>query len=84
MGLACVEASKIAGASEILAIDTNREKGRLALAFGATQFLCPDDYAFNIIEVVTQMASPGAARKAEAALLSLHSNCAPAFQDVFG
>ncbi|KAL8432242.1 hypothetical protein ACSSS7_004702 [Eimeria intestinalis] len=44
VGLACIEAARIAGASKIVAIDRNRAKEAVALRFGATDFLCPLDF----------------------------------------
>ncbi|KAL8440569.1 hypothetical protein Efla_007230 [Eimeria flavescens] len=44
VGLACIDAARIAGASKIVAIDRNRGKEAMALRFGATDFLCPLDF----------------------------------------
>ena len=42
VGLACVEAAVEAGATRIIAVDTNDEKEAVAREFGATDFREPD------------------------------------------
>ena len=43
VGLACIEGSLLSGASQIIAIDINRDRGEEALRFGATDYLSPHD-----------------------------------------
>ena len=43
IGLNVLQASRLAGASTIIAIDTNPAKQSIARAFGATHFINPDD-----------------------------------------
>ncbi|CDJ43778.1 Alcohol dehydrogenase class-3, related [Eimeria tenella] len=43
VGLACVEASRLAGAAAVLAVDRCSSKEAAARKFGATHFLCTSD-----------------------------------------
>ncbi|KAL8275272.1 hypothetical protein Esti_000856 [Eimeria stiedai] len=52
VGLACIEAARVAGASKIVAVDRNRAKEAVALRFGATDFLCPLDFQDRDIQAV--------------------------------
>ncbi|XP_026190605.1 alcohol dehydrogenase class-3 [Cyclospora cayetanensis] len=44
VGLSCIEGSRIAEASRIIAVDRNRQRALQAFQFGATDFLCPLDF----------------------------------------
>lgn len=59
VGLAIVEASKRAGAERIIGIDTNPEKFKRAEAFGATDFVNPQDYEDPIQDVIINMTNGG-------------------------
>eukprot|EP00466_Bigelowiella_natans_P004870 jgi/Bigna1/58338/fgenesh1_pm.77_\ len=52
VGLAVIQAAKIAGASRIFAIDLNPAKFEAAKGFGATDFLNPKDYEIPIQQVI--------------------------------
>lgn len=43
VGLACVQAAKLAGAKTIIAVDMNNDKEKFATDFGATKFLNPTE-----------------------------------------
>lgn len=58
VGLNVVQAARIAGASHIIAVDTNGGKEAQALRFGATQFI--DATASDAIEAVQSLTSGGA------------------------
>lgn len=57
VGLMIVQAARIAGASQIIAIDANRTKAPLALQFGASDFIQGDD---DMIAAVREKTSGGA------------------------
>ena len=47
IGLNAIQAAAISGANPIIAIDTNSEKGDLAMDFGATDFINATDIDTN-------------------------------------
>ncbi len=59
IGLAVVQGAKLAGASRIIAVDTNEAKFGLAKVFGATDCLNPRDYDKPIQEVIVEMTGWG-------------------------
>lgn len=59
IGLAVVQGAKLAGASRIIAVDTNEAKFGLAEVFGATDCLNPRDYDKPIQEVIVEMTGWG-------------------------
>lgn len=52
VGLATVQAAKIAGASRIFGIDINNKKRKIAEEFGVTDFINPKDYPDKTIQSV--------------------------------
>ena len=48
VGLAVIQACKVAGATEIIAVDTNASKEEAARAAGATHFLNPMDVEVEV------------------------------------
>lgn len=52
VGLACIEAARISGASRIVSVDINAKKETRALEFGATDFICPKDFPDRKIQDV--------------------------------
>jgi S-(hydroxymethyl)glutathione dehydrogenase/alcohol dehydrogenase len=59
IGLAVVQGAKKAGASRILAIDTNPSKYALAELFGATECINPKDHAKPIQDVIVELTDGG-------------------------
>jgi len=59
VGLAVIEGLKKAGASRIIAIDTNKEKFPLAREWGATDCVNPKKFGRSIQEVIVEMTSGG-------------------------
>jgi S-(hydroxymethyl)glutathione dehydrogenase/alcohol dehydrogenase len=59
IGLAVVQGAKKAGASRILAIDTNPSKYALAELFGATECINPKDHAKPIQDVIVELTEGG-------------------------
>ena len=59
IGLAVVQGAKLAGASRIIAVDTNPSKFELAEVFGATDFLNPKDFDKPIQQVIVEMTGWG-------------------------
>lgn len=59
VGLACVQAAKIAGASTIIGIDKNPAKFSIASALGATECLNPDDCKKPIQQVLVEKTDGG-------------------------
>ena len=57
IGLNCIQAARIAGATTIIAVDTNEEKRRQATRFGATAFLNPMDG--DVIAAVRDLSAGG-------------------------
>ncbi|MBC1457180.1 S-(hydroxymethyl)glutathione dehydrogenase/class III alcohol dehydrogenase [Listeria newyorkensis] len=59
IGLAVIQGAVQAGASRIIAIDTNPDKFTLAKEMGATDFVNPKDHARPIQEVIVEMTNGG-------------------------
>jgi len=59
VGLAVVEAAKLAGATRIIAVDLNPAKEVAARKFGATEFVNPADHQKPIQEVLVGMTGGG-------------------------
>ncbi|GBG24875.1 Alcohol dehydrogenase [Hondaea fermentalgiana] len=55
VGLACIEALKIKGAKQIIAVDINSNKFEFAKQWGATDCVNPNDYDKPIQEVIVEM-----------------------------
>lgn len=55
VGLACIEALKIKGAKQIIAVDINESKFAAAKEWGATDVLNPKDFDKPIQEVIVEM-----------------------------
>lgn len=60
MGLAVVQAARLAGAIRIIAIDLNKAKFPMAVKLGATDLVCPSDYDKPIQSVIVEMTKWGA------------------------
>ena len=52
VGLAVVQAAKMAGASRIIGVDLNKDKFTVAKQIGCTDTVCPTDYAKPIQQVI--------------------------------
>ena len=59
VGLACIEAAVEAGASRIIAVDTNPDKFAAAKAWGATDCVNPKDSASPVQDVIVGMTDGG-------------------------
>ena len=60
LGLACIDAARMRGAAEIIAIDVNPNKFKMAKEFGATKCVNPTDYNDKPIqEVIVEMSKGG-------------------------
>lgn len=59
IGLAVIQGAVQAGASQIIAIDTNPDKFTLAKEMGATDFVNPKDHTRPIQEVIVEMTNGG-------------------------
>eukprot|EP01023_Acetabularia_acetabulum_P009112 TRINITY_DN14028_c0_g2_i1.p1 TRINITY_DN14028_c0_g2~~TRINITY_DN14028_c0_g2_i1.p1 ORF type:complete len:463 (-),score=91.50 TRINITY_DN14028_c0_g2_i1:292-1560(-) len=59
VGLAVIDGLKIAGASRIIAVDTNSQKKNQAMEWGATDFVNPLDYQKPIQQVLVEMTDGG-------------------------
>jgi len=59
VGLAVIMGCKKAGATEIIAVDINNDKEKIAREFGATKFVNPKDYDKPIQEVLVDMTDGG-------------------------
>ncbi|WP_211248242.1 S-(hydroxymethyl)glutathione dehydrogenase/class III alcohol dehydrogenase [Brackiella oedipodis] len=59
IGLAAIIGARMAGASRILAIDTNPDKFARAKKLGATDFINPKDYDKPLQEVIIEMTDGG-------------------------
>ena len=59
VGLACIEAAVEAGASRIIAVDTNPDKFVAAKAWGATDFVNPKDSDKPVQDVIVAMTDGG-------------------------
>ncbi|XP_069834471.1 alcohol dehydrogenase 1-like [Dendropsophus ebraccatus] len=87
IGLSVIIGCKVAGASKIIAIDTNSTKFEKAKELGATECINPKDYDNPIHEVIQQMTEGGVHYSFEcigntdvmvSALLSSHVSCGTA------
>lgn len=59
VGLAVIDGLKIAGASRIIAVDTNTEKSEIAERWGATDFVNPKDHKEPIQDVIVGLTDGG-------------------------
>eukprot|EP01012_Entosiphon_sulcatum_P040517 TRINITY_DN54175_c0_g1_i1.p1 TRINITY_DN54175_c0_g1~~TRINITY_DN54175_c0_g1_i1.p1 ORF type:complete len:394 (-),score=58.81 TRINITY_DN54175_c0_g1_i1:51-1232(-) len=59
VGLACIDGARIAGASNIIAIDLDTSKFERAKEFGATQCINPKDYDKPIQQVIVDLTDGG-------------------------
>lgn len=59
VGLACVQAAKMAGATNIYAVDINPSKADIAAELGATEFVNPLDFDKPIQEVLVEKTTWG-------------------------
>ena len=59
IGLAVVHGAQMAGASRIIAVDTNPEKFALAKTFGATDCVNPKDFDKPVQQVIVEMSGWG-------------------------
>ncbi|CAG9460961.1 unnamed protein product [Pedinophyceae sp. YPF-701] len=59
VGLACVDALRIVGATRIIAVDTNPKKFELAKQWGATDCVNPKDHEKPIQQVIVDMTDGG-------------------------
>jgi len=59
VGLAVIMGCKKAGATEIIAVDINNDKEKIAREFGATKFVNPKDYDKPIQQVLVDMTDGG-------------------------
>jgi len=59
VGLAVVQASKIAGAKRIIGVDLNKSKFDIAQKLGCTDVLCPKDFDKPIQQVIVGMTQWG-------------------------
>lgn len=59
VGLAVIDGLKIAGASRIIAVDTNPEKSKIAAEWGATDFVNPKDHKEPIQDVIVGLTDGG-------------------------
>jgi len=59
VGLAVIMGCREIGASRIIAVDINPAKEKIALAFGATEFVNPKNYDKKINEVLVEMTDGG-------------------------
>lgn len=60
VGLSVAQGAKIRGASRIIGVDTNPEKGEKAKAFGVTELLNPNDSNEPIQQVIKRITDGGA------------------------
>ncbi|XP_062159960.1 alcohol dehydrogenase-like 6 isoform X1 [Alnus glutinosa] len=60
VGLSVAQGAKLRGASQIIGVDTNPEKGEKAKAFGVTEFLNPNDTNEPMQQVVKRITGGGA------------------------
>ncbi|XP_050250083.1 alcohol dehydrogenase-like 6 isoform X3 [Quercus robur] len=60
LGLSVAQGAKLRGASRIIGVDTNPEKGEIAKAFGITEFLDPNDSNEPIQQVIKRITGGGA------------------------
>ncbi|KAB1212705.1 Alcohol dehydrogenase-like 6 [Morella rubra] len=60
VGLSVAQGAKLRGASKIIGVDTNPEKGEKAKAFGTTEFLNPNDCDEPIQQVIKRITCGGA------------------------
>ncbi|MDQ1199210.1 S-(hydroxymethyl)glutathione dehydrogenase/class III alcohol dehydrogenase [Agrobacterium sp. SORGH_AS 787] len=59
VGMAAVQGAKMAGASRIIGIDTNRNKFALASSLGATDCVNPKEFAQPVHQVIIDMTNGG-------------------------
>ena len=52
VGLAVVQAAKMAGAARIIGVDLNKDKFRVASRLGCTDVVCPSDHAKPVQQVI--------------------------------
>ena len=52
MGLAVVQAAKMAGASRIIGVDLNKDKFAIATTLGCTDCVCPADHGDTPVQSV--------------------------------
>ena len=52
VGLAVVQAAKMAGAARIIGVDLNKDKFRVASQLGCTDVVCPSDHAKPVQQVI--------------------------------
>jgi S-(hydroxymethyl)glutathione dehydrogenase/alcohol dehydrogenase len=57
VGICCIQAARLAGASRIVAIDANSERLEAAVAFGATDLVDPS--ATDVVEAVVELTKGG-------------------------
>lgn len=55
IGLSAIQGAKMAGASQIIAVDINPEKFEISKSFGATSCVNPDDHKQSISDVLVEM-----------------------------
>ncbi|XP_065632232.1 alcohol dehydrogenase-like 6 isoform X1 [Quercus suber] len=60
LGLSVAQGARLRGASRIIGVDTNPEKGEIAKAFGITEFLDPNDSNEPIQQVIKRITGGGA------------------------
>ncbi|KAL5545256.1 hypothetical protein UlMin_009040 [Ulmus minor] len=60
VGLSVAQGAKLRGASRIIGVDTNSEKGDIGKAFGVTEFLNPNDVNEPIQQVIKNITDGGA------------------------
>ena len=53
VGLAVVQAAKMAGAARIIGVDLNKDKFRVASQLGCTDVVCPSDHAKPVQQVIS-------------------------------
>ncbi|KAH9312170.1 hypothetical protein KI387_027205, partial [Taxus chinensis] len=60
VGLSVAQGAKLRGASRIIGVDINPEKGAMGKAFGVTEFINPSDYKQPIPQVLKEITGGGA------------------------
>ncbi|XP_059454975.1 alcohol dehydrogenase-like 6, partial [Corylus avellana] len=60
VGLSVAQGAKLRGASRIIGVDTNPEKGEKAKAFGVTEFLNPNDSDEPLQQIIKRITDGGA------------------------